>query len=96
MYTLRMVDSNQKQTNQLIGNIYSLIDRNSNYNEFSGNFRMLFGKSHVADLDENSDEHTKNVYAILDFMGDMIPLYKDTAYYIMTESGKTFSNLSYR
>lgn len=96
MYTLRTVDANQKQTNQLIGSIYSLIDRDSNYDEFSDNFRMLFGKPHVADLDENSDEHTKNVYSIIDFMGNMIPLYKNTAYYIMTESGKTFSNLSYR
>lgn len=96
MYTLRTVEANQKQTNQLIGDLYSFVDRDSNEEEFSDIFKDLFGKPHVADLDDTADDHTKNVYGFIQHLGCTIPLYKENAYYIMTESGKTFSNLSYR
>lgn len=96
MYTLRTVEANQKQTNQLIGDLYSFVERDSNYEEFYDIFKELFGKAHVADGCETADDHTQNVYGFIQHMGNTIPLYKNGSYYIMTEYGKTFSNLSYR
>jgi hypothetical protein len=96
MYTLRTVTESNKQINQLIGDLYSVIDRHVNYDEFSDVFFDCFGVKHVADLDETSNEFTKSCHGFLEHKGEYIPLYFKNNYYIMTESGKTFSNLSYK
>lgn len=96
MYTLRTILANNKQINQSIGNVYSIVERDFNYQEFCDMFKMVFGRNHVADLDETADNFTKECHAFIQFMGDTLPLYKHSNYYIMTESGKTFSNLSYK
>ena len=96
MYTLRTITGNKTQVNKLIGNTYSLVHRDESYDEFSDMFFNIFGVKHVADLDENSNDFKKNCYGFLSIdINETIPLYKDLSYYIMTESGKTFSNLSY-
>lgn len=96
MYTLRTMTAKNKQINQEIGNVYSLIERDFNYEEFSDAFKIVFGRNHVADLDNTADDFTKECHAFIECMGATIPLYKHSCYYIMTESGKTFSNLSYK
>lgn len=95
MYTLRTMTAENKQTNLAIGNVYSIICRDSNYDEFADTFLLIFGLKHVADMDEGSVEITKSCHGFVQIKGDCIPLYKKNKYYIMTESGKTFSNLSY-
>ena len=94
MYTLRKV-SEGIQYNTEIGSEYKIIDRHY-YDVFYDAFKDVFGYNHVADLDSEATEDTKNCYMILVIKEgkEMIPLYKYESYYIMNENGKTFSNLS--
>jgi hypothetical protein len=93
MYTLRKVIDNI-QSNQEIGNDYQVVERFLNYDEFC----KAFERTHVADLDGTSDNYTKNCYAILTVNGgsSFIPLYMNQQNYIMSDSGKTFSNLTFK
>lgn len=95
MYTLRKIIDGI-QHNEEIGKSYQVIDRECNYEKFCEAFKMLFQTNHVADLDSESTEFTKNCYMILVIKEgqEMIPLYKGQSNYIMAENGKTFSNLS--
>lgn len=96
MYTLRKVIE-KNQWNKLIGDEYSLIERDVDYEEFQLVFKTFFGKNNVADLDSESDRFTKETYAFIVLpIVEPIPLYKGHYNYIMTDSGKTFSNLTYR
>jgi hypothetical protein len=97
MYTLRTVTKRNKQINTIIGNTYSVVDRDSNYEEFSDIFKEVFQSNHVADLDSEATEYTKNCYGFIQTTLEVtIPLYKDSTYYIMSETGKTFSKLTYK
>ena len=93
MYTLRTVAPSSKQSNQSVGDFYSVIERDFNYPEFAVNYKEFFGKEHSSEM---SDDEGYNVYAFVQHFGTTIPLYENSSYYIMTESGKTFSNLSRR
>lgn len=96
MYTLRKVTESNTQINLAIGDSYTYVNREQNYEDFKKDFYNYFQKNHIADLDETADKHTKEVFAFISFQGQIYPLYKNDSYYIMTENGKTFSNLSYR
>ncbi len=95
MYTLRIVSDNGVQTNQALGQHYTLVHRFASSESFRGTFKDVFGMLHSAD---STDQDSINCYAFLRSEGGAItiPLYMDERYYIMTESGKTFANLSYR
>jgi hypothetical protein len=97
MYTLRKIVAN-KQHNELIGNEYVLIEKETNYEAFSTAFETCFGTNHRSDGDSESTQYSKDCYAMLICKGggEFIPLFKTQSYYIMTESGKTFANLTYR
>jgi len=97
MYTLRTIQDDI-QTNECLGNNYQLIERNSNYDEFQKAFFSFHEKNHVADLDTESDHFSKQTYAFVIFKNgsEIIPLYKNQSNYIMTDSGKTFSNLTFK
>jgi len=97
MYTLRKQIGN-KEHNQFLGNEYSVVKRYTDYDEFQKAFKASFKMNHVADNDENSDEFTKNCYAIIICKGgsETIPLYIGQYNFIMSESGKTFSNLTFK
>lgn len=84
------------QFNQEIGSSYQVIDRDRNYDEFAKAFEICFKKRHVADLDTESDNFTKNCYMLLvvERGSEIIPLYAGQSNYIMTERGVTFNNLS--
>lgn len=64
MYTIRKVIDGV-QSNQELGTEYQLVERFATYDEFCKAFEVTFGRSHVADLDDTSDNYTKNCYAIL-------------------------------
>lgn len=97
-FILRKVLNNSTYTNVILGNQYQVIDRETNYNEFSKAFEKNFEKFHIADLDPTSDNFTQNCYAflVIENGNKLIPLYKKQWNYIMTESGKTFENLTYK
>jgi len=96
MFALRKIIGNA-QTNYALGVQYQVVERFVDYEDFSHTFKQEFGYDHVADLDDNADNYTKNCYAFLitpDFKA--IPLYMNQKNYIMTETGKTFSNLTFK
>lgn len=97
-FILRKVLNDNTQTNIVLGDQYQLIERDSNYDQFAEAFEKNFEKMHVADLDPTSDNFTENCYAflIINEGSKFIPLYKRQWNYIMTDSDKTFANLSYR
>lgn len=97
MYTLRTIDSDSFQMNQSLGERYNVVDRFSNYEHFCRCFKAYFNTNHVADLDELSNDDSKNVYSFVTYgpYGETIkPIDITQQNYIMTESGKTFAKLS--
>src|SRR6186713_2491804 len=98
-YTLRtMVANNTIQNNRYLGEEYQVVGREENYEEFSRHYERYFGKKHVADLDPESDGFSKDTYCFITASGgsQWIPLYKSQRNYIMTDSGQTFSNLTFK
>jgi hypothetical protein len=63
--------------NQIIGDGYTFIDRECNYDEFCKTFKVFFGKDHVADLDKESDKDTMECYAFICNGEFTQPLYKN-------------------
>jgi len=96
MFTLRKISGNGIEMNAIIGDRYTMIYRDHNPEEFREEFKVLFGKDHVADLDTKSDSDTKECYAIVCNPPFYKALYKNQKNFIMTDSGKTFANISYK
>ena len=85
------------ESNQVLGDQYQYINRETNPEEFRKAFQIVFGKPHVADLDEKSDNYTKNCYGFISTQdGYHRPLYKNQHNWIMTDSGNTFANVTYK
>ena len=96
MLVLRRFSGEGIEMNQVIGDGYTYICREVNPEKFRETFKNYFKKDHVADNDPESDKETKNCYAFV-CEGSLIQaLYKNQKAYMMTESGKTFANLTYK
>lgn len=93
MYTLRTISKNGEQQNVNLGNNYSLIDRDSNKENFVSAYNNVY-----VDLVRTDEQINPEVYGIVtsNEFGARHFLYKENFYYVMTESGKTFSNLTYK
>lgn len=91
MYTLRTIKKSERMNafNQSLGDNYHLIDRhNDTYNELRARHfgAMGFTKQDVAGFN--------NPFVVGKDFSMPIYLEDGNEYYIMTESGKTFENLS--
>jgi len=96
MFALRTIIDN-RQYNKVLGHEYQVIEREVEYDAFCDFFRESFGYHHMADGDVLADNYTKACYAFVVTQGfKPIPLYKEQPNYVMTESGQTFSNLTYK
>jgi hypothetical protein len=95
MYTLRTF-TDTSEVNINLGDYYEIVRREEAPASFAVLFEDHFEKKHVADLDPTSSEETRLCYAIIQTQRDTVPLYKGQKNYIVTETGKTFSNLSYK
>jgi len=86
------------QHNRILGSDYSLIFREEDYESFSEMYQKTFDSMHVADMDTESNDLSKNTYGFLIYKdgNNTMPLYKNQQNYIMTENGNTFSNISYK
>lgn len=85
------------EINKLLGNEYEFIHRDWNKETFRKSYKKYFEKEHVADGSESSDIHSQMVYAfIINQDLEVRPLYKNHFNYIMTETGKTFANLTFK
>jgi hypothetical protein len=88
MFTLRSCFNERSERNNFLGNDYEIFHKSAIDDEFNYNFKELFPKP-----EENDKE---NVMAIVSNGDIMIPLYRSFTYYIMNESGKTFSKLYWK
>jgi len=95
MYTHRTITDNI-QFNVCLGNHYNVIERHANYKEFCQSYKTVFEKEHVADYDEKSTQNSKEIYAFIHSEKGVFALFKKDKNFIMTESGKTFSNLTFK
>lgn len=94
MYTLRTIGECQTQINTFLGSEYILINRFSNYDRFCEIYLEVFGKNHVADLDETSDHFSQSTYCFVNYNGIQKALFIQDYNYIVSSNGNTFCNLS--
>jgi disulfide oxidoreductase YuzD len=85
MYTLRTITKNC-DTNKIIGEWYKVVRKKFNKENFEKYYKDCFNKE--------KDEMSKKIYAFLQTDDFIVPLYSDEFYYIVSEGGKTFENLS--
>lgn len=89
-FILRTI-SQEECFNFSLGSCFSLIARDEQFNRFRALFKEVFGRDHVADLDESSDYDTRSVNAFLIDEKDEIHVLRQTdSNYIMNQDGKTF------
>lgn len=89
MFTLRRITSESIEFNTCLGASYILILRERNSDEFESTAKLM--KWNEADI-------TKDMYGFISHNEgkDIIPLYQKSHYFIMTEAGKTFCNLTFK
>jgi hypothetical protein len=96
MYTLRTF-TETSEVNNLLGDQYEIVKREEQYERFCELFEIYFDKPHLADLSPSADEVTQRCYAfVFNEKKEPMPVYKNQRNYIMTDSGKTFSNITYK
>ncbi|MCK5605332.1 hypothetical protein KAR91_25795 [Candidatus Pacearchaeota archaeon] len=85
MFVLRRITSQNVESNTVLGEYYVLIDAERNQDDFSKSIDFM-------KCDKN------DVYGFISHNSGnkLIPLYKKSAYFVMTESGKTFANVSFK
>ena len=87
MFILRTVLQDKTEANSALGKTYKLTKKGE-----GSNFDALMPFTEV------NDQYKDEVFAIVSSEegNQHIPLFDRNQYYIMTESGKTFANLSYK
>jgi len=92
MYTLTEVSKNIT-FHQKLGDRFSVIDRESSLDEFV----RAYNATNKYKLLENEDIN-ENIYSLIITEGgtDVIKLDKNNNYYVVTENGKTFKNLTFK
>jgi hypothetical protein len=101
MYTLTEVCRKKENISfhRELGDYFSIIERETSPKEFERAFNAFFNKD-LPELKQQFQEKDieKDVYCLLVTAGgrDILPLRKDNFYYIVTENGKTFKNLTFK
>lgn len=94
MFILRRISSHGIEMNKALGENYTYIARDRNYEEFQRAFKECYNMEYVPDDDPKSNDDTKNCYAFVANGSVNQPLFTHQKNFIMTECGKTFANLS--
>ena len=86
MFILRRITEEQMEINTCLSLDYVYISKEKSLSQFN------------KEVSEWTGEDTKDVYGLIvyDNGESLIPLYNESYYYIMTNDGKTFSNLSFK
>lgn len=84
MFILRRITSEGNESNQIIGESYNEIHSIYNEEEFKKTEKLL------------CFPEKEEIYSYLSFKNgsEILPLYRKSNYYMMTENGATFKNLS--
>lgn len=87
MFILRQINKEGLESNMCLGNRYSITNRDQHPVRFNESLGVT-----VTHPDQ------EKVFAIVSFNkgSDSYPLYEGQSYYIMTESGRTFANVTMR
>lgn len=97
MFILRIIDKANVERNIALGDNYNFIARHTNYESFSEKYFETYGESHRADNDEKATMLSRSIFAFIEAPKiNVTPMNKEFKYYIMTESGKTFDNLTFK
>lgn len=89
MYTLRKIYKDGVETNIFLGRSYNVIKSLDSPEEFKKAYETCYNCK--------SCEDTETYAFITNENGEVIyPLFKNQLNFVMTESGKTFSNLTYK
>lgn len=86
MFILRRITGEGNQVNLCLGDHYNLVEEHQT--EIFKNTLEIFGSG--------NDDGIIYAFLVYNMGGDVHPLYRPSTYYIMTESGKTFANLTFR
>ena len=86
MFILRRVIKDKLEINTYLGIEYVLVLKDKNKGEFESRVKLW------------KEEDLKGVYGLVCFADSesIMPLLEDSSFYIMTEEGKTFSNISFK
>jgi len=87
MFILRQITKHGLESNLCLGERYQIAHKEHNTDEFERELGVT-----VTHPDQD------DIHAIISYSNgsDSHPLYKNFYYYIMTESGRTFANVSYK
>ena len=88
MFTFRRVLQDGLEANRSIGSDYTLVLKEKSQKEFDKTFKLFYG-----DPEENLEQP---IYGFIITEGgkDIIPLYVNSKNYMMTDSGKTYANIT--
>jgi len=86
MFILRRITSEGFESNQCLGEVYDLISSIGNESKFK----------ETQDLMKFTEIQEIFSFIVFKNGSEILPLYKKSSYYIMTETGKTFANLTFR
>lgn len=82
MFTLRKITQTGVEMNFNLGDSYTLVTKENSPEEFEKGLK----------------EHPfyEDIYAFVSWNNEILPLYKNQKNYIVSESGKTYDNLTYK
>ena len=88
MFILRRITGEGHEVNQVLGKEYHYVDGIRNETEFEKALNVYGG----------TKEENPSIYAFLTLENgkEMLPLHRPSTYYIMTENGATFANLTFK
>ena len=94
MFILRRYTGENHEVNTVLGNSYNLVRKDVNFDEFK---RAYTAYSDGLEWDEESPI-TNTIYTFIIYNNgkDIVPLHRPSTYYIMTENGATFANLTFK
>jgi len=86
MFILRRFTSEGFESNSVIGESYNPVYKETNLDEFNRTQELM----KFSEIDQ--------IFCFMVYKNgsEILPLYKKSNYYMMTESGKTFANLTFR
>lgn len=82
MFTLRKITQTGVEMNFNLGDSYTLVTKENSPEEFEKGLKehLFYG----------------DIYAFVSWNNEILPLYKNQKNYIVSESGKTYDNLTYK
>jgi hypothetical protein len=98
MYTLTeiTVEKENVTTHQELGRRFSVVERETSKNEFEKAYNAMYqtvGEKIIEEKDINPDIYC---LVVTEEGRSIIPLLKKNFYYIVTENGNTFKNLTFK